>query len=285
MAALRIPLLTVLAMVAFAANSILCRLALKNTEIDAATFTTIRLATGALALYLLVGLRRNRAPAQGGWMSAVALFAYAIAFSFAYVSLSAATGALLLFGAVQATMIFAGLRGGERLSLVQCAGLLLAIAGLTGLVLPGLSAPPILGSVLMVAAGIAWGIYSLRGRGVTDPASATAANFARAAPLALVASAATFPWAHYDGWGAALAVMSGVFASGMGYVIWYAALPGLTATRASAVQLSVPAIAATGGVLLLDETLSLRLVLASTAILGGIALVIADRTRKAHRLS
>ena len=239
-AARRVLLLTALAMTAFTANSILCRLALKDTGIDAATFTTIRLASGAAALTLLVRARARRDTAEGNWPSAVALFAYAAAFSFAYASLPAATGALLLFGAVQATMIAAGLASGEALSVGQGAGLVLALAGLVGLLLPGLAAPPLVGSLLMIGAGIAWGLYSLRGRRVVDPSAATAGNFRRATCLALAASALTLPWAQHDARGAALAVASGVLASGLGYIVWYAALPGLRATEASVAQLSVP---------------------------------------------
>jgi drug/metabolite transporter (DMT)-like permease len=278
--------LTALAMSAFAANSLLCRLALKGTAIDAATFTTIRLASGALALALLVranvlvGVGGSRASPAGDWPSAFALFAYAAAFSFAYASLPAATGALLLFGAVQATMIIAGLASGEVLSAGQRAGFLLAVAGLVGLLSPGLAAPPLAGSLLMIGAGIAWGYYSLRGRGVGDPSAATAGNFLRATCLTLLASAAAFPSAQLDLSGAALAVASGVLASGLGYVVWYAVLPGLPATHAAAAQLSVPMLAAFGGAVILDEPLSTRLVLASLATLGGIALVIFDRKRE-----
>jgi drug/metabolite transporter (DMT)-like permease len=271
-------LLTALAMTAFAANSILCRLALKDTGIDAATFTTIRLASGAAALTLLVRARAQRDTAEGNWPSAVALFAYAAAFSFAYASLPAATGALLLFGAVQATMIAAGLASGEALSVGQGAGLVLALAGLVGLLLPGLAPPPV-GALLMIGAGIAWGLYSLRGRRVADPSAATAGNFLRATCLALAASALTLPWAQYDARGAALAVASGVLASGLGYIVWYAALPGLRATEASVAQLSVPILTAFGGIALLDETVSTRLVVASLATLGGIALVVLGRKR------
>jgi len=285
MVAFRVLLLTVLSMLAFAANSILCRLALKGASIDAATFTTIRLAAGAVVLYLLIRIRGNRISVEGNWRSAAALFTYAAAFSLAYVSLPAGTGALLLFGAVQATMIFAGLRNGEMLSIVQTAGLAVAVAGLIGLVLPGIAAPPLFGSILMVCAGIAWGLYSLRGRGVTDPASATAGNFMRAMPFALLVSAASLPWAHCDPRGALLATMSGGAASGLGYVLWYAALPGLTATRAAVVQLSVPVIAAISGIMFLDESISVRLAVASLATLGGIALVIGDRTRLVGRSS
>jgi drug/metabolite transporter (DMT)-like permease len=277
---LRIAVLTLLALAAFAANSLLCRAALKATNIDAATFTAIRLVSGAVVLAAVAAWRRRPVGAQGGWLSAAALFAYAIAFSFAYVTLSAATGALLLFGAVQVTMIVAGWRAGERLNLIQGAGVIVAVGGLVSLLLPGLTAPPLLGAVLMIASGMAWGVYSLRGRGVTEPVAATAANFVRAAPLAVVTSAFAWPWAEIDAAGAALATASGVIASGVGYIIWYAALPGLTATRAAIVQLSVPVIAAFGGVLLLDETVSSRLVLASIATLGGIALVITAKATK-----
>jgi len=273
----RLFILVVLAMIAFAGNSLLCRLALHTTPIDPATFTTIRLASGAIALWLIVRLR-DQAPVGGGnWISAFALFAYAAAFSFAYVTLSAGTGALLLFGAVQATMIGWGLWSGERLQPRQLAGLLLAFAGLIGLVLPGVSAPSLDGSLLMVSAGIAWGVYSLRGRGGGDATRTTAGNFVRAVPLALALSAATLAWTTVDGAGIAYAIASGALTSGVGYAIWYTTLKGLKATQAATVQLSVPVIAAFGGVLLLDESISLRLVLAATAILGGIALVILSR--------
>jgi drug/metabolite transporter (DMT)-like permease len=274
---LRVAALTLLALTAFAANSLLCRAALQTTSMDAATFTTIRLVTGAMALAAVAGWRGGRAGTQGGWISAAALFAYAIAFSFAYTLLSAATGALLLFGAVQVTMIFAGWRSGERLNATQSAGVVLAVAGLISLLLPGLAAPPLVGSLLMIASGMAWGVYSLRGRSVTEPVAATAANFARATPLALATSVLAWPWAQFDAMGALLAAASGVIASGVGYIIWYTALPRLTATRAAIVQLSVPVIAAFGGVVLLDERISWRLILASVATLGGIALVVAGR--------
>jgi drug/metabolite transporter (DMT)-like permease len=275
-------LLTILAMLAFASNSLLCRVALRDTPIDAASFTAVRLACGALTLWLMVRLKNgNQSGAgAGNWLSAVALFVYAAGFSFAYLSLTAATGALLLFGAVQATMITYGLWSGERLQHLQIAGLLLALAGLTALLLPGLSAPPLGGSLLMIAAGMAWGIYSLRGKGAGDPTRVTAGNFLRAAPLALVLGLAFWPHIKLDAAGLAYALASGALASGLGYVIWYTALPALKATHASTVQLSVPVLAALGGVLLLGEPLTLRLVLASVAILGGIALVIGVRVNE-----
>lgn len=273
----RLFILVVLTMIAFAGNSLLCRLALRTTQIDAATFTSIRLVCGAVALWLIVRLRDSAAAGGGNWISAFALFAYAAAFSYAYLTLPAGTGALLLFGAVQATMIGWGLWSGERLRPRQVAGLVLAFAGLIGLVLPGVSAPPFAGSLLMAAAGIAWGVYSLRGRGGGDPTRTTAGNFLRAVPFAASLSVITLGWASVDGAGIAYAIASGALTSGVGYAIWYTALKGLRATHAATVQLSVPVIAAFGGVLLLDESITLRLVLAATAILGGIALVVLSR--------
>jgi drug/metabolite transporter (DMT)-like permease len=266
--------LTALAMFAFAGNSLLCRLALAQTRIDAASFTAIRLMSGALMLAIVIRLVGHVRPGRGNWTSALALFAYAAGFSFAYLSLPAASGALLLFGAVQATMIGVGIWRGERLNRAQLAGLLLAFSGLVGLLLPGLSAPPLRGSLLMLAAGVAWGVYSLRGRGAGDPTKVTAGNFARAVPLSLLLSALMARSVTLDPAGVVYACASGALASGLGYAIWYMALPALKATSAAAVQLSVPVIAALGGAVLLREPLTLRLVLASAAILGGIALVI-----------
>jgi drug/metabolite transporter (DMT)-like permease len=264
-------------MIAFAGNSLLCRAALLQTTIDAASFTTIRLISGALMLWLVVLVRRGKYTGEGGWLSAFALFAYAAGFSFAYVSLSAATGALLLFGAVQATMIGYGLWAGERLLKLQVVGLVLALVGLTGLLLPGLSAPPLYGSILMLGAGVAWGIYSLRGQGAGDPITVTAGNFLRAVPIAAALSIITLDVSSLDTAGFAYAVSSGALASGIGYAIWYAVLPALKATNAASMQLSVPIIAALGGVVILGEPITLRLVSASVAILGGIALVIREK--------
>ena len=273
----RIFSLTLLAMLAFAGNSLLCRAALNQTNIDAASLTTIRLISGAATLWLVVRLTAGSRAGAGNWISACALFAYAAGFSFAYVSLPAGTGALLLFGAVQATMIGYGIWSGERLSPLQLVGLALALGGLIGLLLPGLSAPPVQGSLLMLAAGVAWGVYSLRGKGVGDPSRVTAGNFLRAAPIAAVASLAMIDVASVDSAGFWLAVTSGALASGVGYAIWYTALPALKATSAASVQLSVPVIAALGGIAFLGEALSLRLLLSSLAILGGIALVILEK--------
>jgi drug/metabolite transporter (DMT)-like permease len=269
--------LTSLAMIAFAGNSLLCRIALNHTAIDAASFTSIRLISGAIMLYLLVRISKAGESGHGNWLSSLALFAYAAGFSFAYLSLPAATGALLLFGAVQATMIGYGLWAGERFLKVQLAGLILAFAGIIGLLLPGISAPPLAGSILMLGAGTAWGVYSIRGKGAGDPTRVTAGNFLRTVPVALALSALTFDHSSLDLAGAWYAVASGALASGVGYAIWYTALPQLKATSASTVQLSVPVLAALGGVAFLGEPITLRLALASVAILGGIALVILER--------
>jgi len=264
-------------MVAFACNSLLCRLALAPRSIDAASFTSIRLASGAIALWLIVRWRgRAGSTTTGGdWTSALALFAYAAAFSFAYLSLTASTGALLLFGAVQVTMIGAGLRRGERFDRPQVVGLLLALGGLVGLLAPGLTAPPLGGAVLMLTAGVAWGVYSLRGRQLRrDPTTATAGNFLRAVPFALALSVLAGV-TRIDPAGIAYAVLSGAVASGVGYAVWYTALPGMRATTAATVQLSVPVLTALAGLSLLGEPLTGRLIVASVAILGGIALVTA----------
>jgi drug/metabolite transporter (DMT)-like permease len=273
----RILFLTILAMIAFASNSLLCRAALKQTDIDAALFTLVRIVSGAAALWVIIGIRHTSWKTAGNWISALALFIYAAAFSFAYVHLAAGTGALLLFGAVQATMIFWGLRKGEQLRAIQVLGLIAAMAGLVVLVSPGLSMPPIVGSILMLSAGMAWGVYSLRGKKSDRPIEATAGNFIRAIPFAALITIARLPWIDVDPAGIGYAVISGAITSGLGYVIWYSVLPGLNATSAATVQLSVPIIAATGGIILLSEPITLRYLLASIAVLGGIALVITEK--------
>ena len=278
--------LTGLAMAAFAANSVLCRLALSNGAIDPATFTLVRLASGACVLCLILSLRRKPVQPGGSWAASVALFAYAAAFSFAYVSLPAATGSLLLFGAVQTTMIGYGQIRGERLSALQWIGLTIAIAGLTALIAPGALAPSVTGACLMLTAGVAWGAYSLLGRGIADPLSATAGNFVRCLPIAIGLSLyAVLSGANLTAIGLACAILSGAVASGLGYTIWYAALPGLTPAQGASVQLSVPVITALAGASVLGEAISLRLSISSLAILGGIALVFGSRERAPSRSS
>jgi len=266
--------LTLLALVAFAGNSLLTRLALTRTTIDPAGFTSIRLVAGAIVLAVIFRVRGGAHRLGGSWASALALFVYAAAFSFAYLRLTTGTGALLLFGAVQATMITVGIVRGERLSMVQGCGLLLAYGGLIALVLPGLAAPPLRSAALMLAAGTAWGVYSLRAKQAGDPIAATAGNFARAVPLTVALSLGFRSSLVVDVPGLFYAAASGAVASGIGYAIWYTALRGLRATTAATVQLSVPVIAALGGVVLLAEPLTVRLVGAGVAILGGVALVV-----------
>jgi drug/metabolite transporter (DMT)-like permease len=269
-------------MVAFASNSLLCRAALDGGHADAATFTLLRLSGGALALGLLARAFASPEPsARGAWGSAAALFAYAIAFSLAYRRVPAAVGALLLFAAVQLTMVVAGLRTGERPRCLEWAGHALSVGGLVVLTRPGLARADPVGAALMLAAGAAWGVYSLRGRGRGHAVARNAASFARAVPLGLLAAAiaGSLGATHVDAAGAWLALVSGAVASGLGYAVWYAALQGLTATRAALVQLSVPPLAAAGGVLLLGESLSPRLLVAGALVLGGIALAVAGRGR------
>ena len=278
---LRTVLLTSITMVAFASNSLLCRLALQHAAIDAASFSSIRLVSGAVVLAVLARAGAGQAPlARVDWAAATMLFVYVVFFSFAYLTLSAGTGALILFGAVQLTMLAAGLRAGERFEALGWAGFALAAGGLVYLVSPGVTAPTPLGAALMTVAGIAWGVYSLRGRGLDNPLAATAGNFLRAAPMALALSMLLYDRAHASPAGILLALASGALTSAIGYVIWYAALKGLSAIRAAAVQLSVPPIAAFGAVLFLAEPLTPRLAAASAAILGGIALVLASRTQR-----
>ncbi|HVG61750.1 MAG TPA: DMT family transporter [Hyalangium sp.] len=281
---MRTAVFTVLALTGFAANSLLCRAALAGGGrlIDAASFTGVRLVSGALMLGLLLRLRGARY--QGGsWSSALALFAYAAGFSLAYVRIPASVGALLLFGCVQATMLGTGLVRGERPRPLEWVGLLLALGGLAALTAPGVTAPDFVGAALMAGAGVAWGVYSLRGRGSTNPLAATAQNFLLSVPLALALSAVSTVVQgapHATAQGLVLAAASGALSSGVGYSLWYAALPHLTATRAAIVQLSVPVLAATGGVLLLGEQVTLRLLGAGTALLCGVLLALAARWRK-----
>lgn len=273
---LRLLALTVLSLLCFAGNSLLCRLALKHTEIDPATFVAIRIGSGAVVLWLVLRLRKPAGRLEGNWHGALALLAYALGFAYAYTQISAGTGALLLFASIQISMILYGLFIGEKLSMTQGLGIGLAVAGLVTLMLPSVSAPPLLHALLMIVAGIAWGAYSLLGRSAKDAASATAGNFIRATPAALLLFLLHALAAHagYDTAGVAYAVASGAVTSGLGYVFWYAALKQLKVTHAATVQLSVPVLTAFGGTLFLDEPVTGILVVASVLILLGIALVV-----------
>lgn len=293
MSSIRLTLLTLVAMLCFAGNSVFCRLALGQTSIDAASFTSVRLISGALMLALLVhGRRRLRArvtaspdrfPGVGGdWISAFALFIYASFLSFSYADLSTGVGALLLFGAVQATMILTGLWSGERLNARQVGGLLLAMGGVVAILSPGLEAPPLGSALLMLASGVAWGVYSLRGRGVAHPTGGTAGNFLRAAFLSMLMSGTLLAQQQLDGLGVLYAVLSGAITSGMGYAVWYAVLPKLTVTGSSVVQLSAPVLASLAGALFVHEAITVGFLLTSMAVLGGIALVILNKRQAVH---
>jgi drug/metabolite transporter (DMT)-like permease len=272
---LKIILYTTFALVAFAFNSILCRLALRADEADAASFTSVRLISGAVMLVLLnYFLSKKSRIKSGNWPSAFFLFGYAACFSFAYINLTAGMGALILFGSVQITMIGVSFARGEKPKILEWIGLVAALGGLVYLVLPGLTAPPLVGSALMAAAGIAWGAYTLRGRSSGDPLADTTGNFVRSVPLGIVISVIFIPAFHLSNRGIVLAMLSGAVTSGIGYTIWYAALKHLTATRAAALQLSVPVLTAVIGILFLAETASDRLMIAGALILGGIALTI-----------
>ncbi|MBD3299709.1 MAG: EamA family transporter [candidate division Zixibacteria bacterium] len=267
--------LTAVTLIGFAANSLLCRIALSGDLIDPVSFTTLRLVSGALVLYPLSLLTREPKPqrtSQQTLVSAFALFAYAIAFSLAYVSLSTGVGALILFGAVQVTMIAAALRSGERLRTTQWIGAVVAFGGLIYLVSPGITSPNPSGALLMAVSGIAWGIYSVRGRNAAAPVAITAGNFIWAAPLAILISVVSLSNVHWELTGVVLAIVSGAIASGVVYVLWYRTLRELTTTHASIVQLLVPVLAAFGGVMVLAEPVTIRLIAAGIIVLGGIVL-------------
>ena len=277
---IRTSLYTTLALVAFAANSILCRLALRGGSIDAASFTTIRFAAGAVTLLLVNAVTRSKASGRGSWPSAIALFAYAVAFSMAYMGLGAGTGSLILFGCVQVTMMSAAVWTGERPPLSQWCGLALAFGGLLYLVSPGLTAPPLAEAGLMALAGVAWGVYSLRGRTSPNPLADNTTNFVRAVPLIVAVNLLTLRTAHVQRDGALVALASGAVTTGLGYVVWYVALRRLTAARAGLVQLAVPMIAAAGGVMLLGEGIPERLLVSAALVLGGIGMALIGRARR-----
>ena len=266
-------------MIAFASNSLLCKEALKASDIDPITFTLVRVLSGAITLWLLVRFKTGKSAIAGNWYSAASLLLYAAGFSIAYLDLTAGMGALLLFGAVQATMIGYGLVKGERLTKYQTLGTVLALAGFVGLFLPITEMPPIKGVVLMLLAGFGWGVYSILGKGAGDPTETTAGNFVRAVPMTLVLSLIFYSDFSYDSKGLTLAIISGAITSGLGYAAWYAVLKGINATTAATLQLCVPVIAAAGGILLLGEDLTTRFALATIAILAGIALVILNKRK------
>ena len=274
MALIKLVLLAALAMTAFAANSLLCRMALVETDIDPASFTFWRLTSGALMLTLLVVMRNQKPLQEGNMTSAITLFVYAAGFSFAYISMTTGAGALLLFGAVQVTMISWGLFKGERMSALQWGGFLLALIGLILLLLPNAAVPQLSSALMMLAAGIAWGVYSLKGKGAKFPIEATAGNFIRATPLALVLLVIFWPGGEFHAEGMAYAVASGAIASALGYALWYSILVHIAAIKAATLQLSVPVLAVFAGWLFLDETVTLRIILSSLAVIGGVAMVI-----------
>ena len=276
--------LTALTLLAFAANSVLCRLALGGESIDPVSFTSIRLISGALVLMPVSRFAKETGEpgqASGSWRSGLALFAYAAAFSMAYISLSTGTGALILFGSVQVTMLIAAFRSGERMWLAQWVGFGVAVVGLVYLVSPGISAPNPIGAVLMAISGIAWGLYSIAGRGVSTPIAMTSGNFLWAASMTFVASALAFSQVHLEASGVILALVSGVLTSGFGYVLWYKTLPLISTTQASIVQLLVPVLAALGDVIFISEQITIRLAVASALILGGVAFSVLKNDPKA----
>ena len=273
----RVVFLTAIAMIAFAANSVLCRVALRHSAIDPISFSVIRLVSGALILWMILKFQRPAKKSAGSWGGAVSLYVYAFAFSYAYLKLDTGTGALVLFGAVQLTMLGYGFLHGERMGALALLGLLLAIAGLVILLLPGSSAPPLASAVMMLASGVAWGVYSILGKALADPLAATGGNFMMSVPLIVLTALPFMSSFHADAVGITYAIASGTIASGAGYAIWYAAVRHLSSFRAATVQLTVPVIASIAGVLLLGETFTTRLGLSSLTVLGGIALVLSAK--------
>lgn len=283
---IKVLLITVSALVAFAANSVLCRFALGTGIIDAAAFTSIRLIAGAVVLCLIILLRTSHRQhnSKGSWFASFMLFTYAITFSYAYIDLDTGIGALILFGAVQISMICFSIMRGNRLKITEWCGVVIACVGLVYLVLPGISTPSALGFLLMTTAGCAWGVYTLIGRGSVNPLADTVYNFLRTLPLVIILVIITYSTFHFTVQGVALAAVSGGITSGLGYTIWYTALRDLTATQAAVAQLSVPVIAALGGVIFMEELITLRLSISSIMILGGIFLVVIGPSLTHQRL-
>ncbi len=285
---MRIAVLTAVAMLAFATNSILARLALSNNDIDPLAFTGIRLVSGAMVLMLIVFVRQKPGErpgfaAMGTWSGALSLLAYAAAFSIAYVIVGAGPGALILFASVQISMVAWAVIKGDKPAVPEWLGMGIAIVALVYLVSPGLTAPPLHGAVLMTVAGISWGAYSLVGRGSTSPLADTAGNFIRCMPIGAVLVIAGVLYFRPSAAGLACAIASGAVASGLGYIIWYGVLPRLTRTTAAVVQLTVPAIAALGGVAFIGEALSGRLLIAMAGIIGGVSLALLAAERRRRR--
>ena len=274
--------LSSMALVAFAGNSVLCRLALVDDAIDPAGFTLIRLLSGILVLWPLLLVSQSKAAYQksGSWFSALMLFVYALLFSYAYISIDTATGALILFGAVELSLVLVSLLKGKRLSVNEVVGVLLALAGFVYLVLPELQKPTLSGFIMMSVSGIAWAMYTVGGQGSTNALRDTAFNFLRTVPLLIVLLVVSFNSLSLTPYGVGLAIASGAITSGLGYAIWYAALPNLTTTQAAVIMLFVPIIAAFGGVIFTDEDISLRLIIAGALVLGGIALVITAKQKQ-----
>ena len=293
---MKLVLLTALTMIAFAANSVIGRMAIGSGDtalIDPAGYSAVRLISGALVLAVLVvltGSNGKRSPRfqSGSWISAFALFAYAVAFSYAYVALEAGIGALILFACVQATMIGWALKEGDRPSGLEWAGLVTAFGAFIWLVSPGLSAPDPWAAALMALSGAAWGVYSLRGRGLPDPLKATADNFMRSLAFLIALGVIVVLTGHglqASGRGVLLAIVSGAVTSGVGYALWYRVLRQIGATQGAIVQLTVPVIATIGGSLFLGEAWTLRLVASSLLILGGVAVAIIAKQRRTRRLA
>ncbi|MBL4765002.1 MAG: DMT family transporter [Colwellia sp.] len=273
---LKTSLLTGLALIAFAANSVLCRLALGNGAIDASSFTVIRLLSGAIALFIILSIKGSNqgVSSKGSWTAGLMLFLYAITFSYAYLSVDTGTGALILFGSVQITMIMLSLISGTRLHLIEWSGVFIAFTGFIYLMLPNITTPSINGFILMTVAGISWGIYTLKGRSSKNPLMDTTYNFLRTIPFVALLAVFSMQNISYSTEGIVLALISGAITSGVGYTIWYIALGGLSSTQAAVIQLSVPVIAAIGGVVFVSEIITIRLVISATVVLSGILMVV-----------
>jgi drug/metabolite transporter (DMT)-like permease len=272
-------LFTGLALIAFAANSVLCRLALGEGVIDASSFTIIRLLSGAIVLLIIIGISKNKSDSstKGSWSASIMLFLYAITFSFGYITLDTATGALILFGSVQITMILLSVLSGNRLHISEWFGMATAFSGFVYLILPGATAPSATGFFLMTVSGIAWGIYTLKGRISMNPLMDTGYNFLRTIPFVIILVMITIKSAHFSLEGILLGVLSGGIASGIGYTLWYIALSGLSVTQAAVLQLLVPVIAAVGGIIFVSESLTIHLIISSIMVLGGILMVVLGR--------